>query len=226
MELTRAALLDQLAGDINGLPRSGPTLVGIDGRSAAGKTTLADELASHLRASGRSALRCELDDFHPPGHKHRRLTRPYTPETYYREGYDYAAFRQLVLDPLQPGGSRRCRFALWDSYRDAPMPEQWTEVGDDAVVVVDGIFLFRPEFHPLWHEAIWLHVDWETMIERAAGRDVAWVGSAEVVRERYRTFWIPTHTLYEETTEPQRFAHVRVDNRRPDAPLLLDRALS
>jgi hypothetical protein len=44
-----------------------------------------------------------------------------------------------------------------------------------------------------------------------------------VVVERYRTFWIPTHTLYETAAEPQRAAHLIVDNRRPEAPRLLDR---
>lgn len=224
MELTRAALLDHLTEAIIGLRRPEPTLVAIDGRSAAGKTTLADNLASYLRAAGRPALRCELDDFHPPGHKHRRATRPYTPETYYSEGYDYAAFQQHVLDPLQPSGTRRCRLAVWDSYHDAPLPQQWTKVPEDAIVVVDGIFLLRPEFRPFWHYAIWLHIDWETMVARGAARDVAWVGSAEVVTERYRTFWIPTHALYETTTQPQRVADVVVDNRRPDGPSLIEPA--
>ncbi|GAB4201197.1 MAG: hypothetical protein OHK0022_22940 [Roseiflexaceae bacterium] len=91
----------------------------IDGRSAAGKTTLADELAGRVQAAGQPALRASLDDFHPPGHKYRSAERRYTPESYLAEGYNYAAFRRCLLDPLLPGGDWRVRLGCWDSYRDA-----------------------------------------------------------------------------------------------------------
>lgn len=55
-----------------------PVRVGLDGRSAAGKTTFADRLTSVAGACGRHAMRASIDDLHPPGHK----TRGYTVETY------------------------------------------------------------------------------------------------------------------------------------------------
>ena len=67
MELTRTALLDQLAAAIGALRQDGPTLVAIDGRSAAGKTTLADDLAERLLVESRLVLRSSIDDLHPPG---------------------------------------------------------------------------------------------------------------------------------------------------------------
>src|SRR5262249_45380280 len=153
-----------------------PTLVAIEGRSAAGKTTLADELAASVSKKGRPALRSSIDDFHPPGHKYRSAERRYTPSTYYAEGYDYVAFRQFVLEPLRQG-DRRCRLALWDSFNDIPFPEAWTDVPKGAIAVIDGCFLFRPDLRHYWDYTIWLEIDWDTMLERAASRDVAWVGS-------------------------------------------------
>jgi hypothetical protein len=73
---------------------------------------------------------------------------------------------------------------------------------------------------PYWGYSIWVQIDWDAMIERATQRDVAWVGSVEVVAERYRTFWIPTHELYESEVNPSRLAHVVVHNQYPDAPVL------
>src|SRR5262245_25717564 len=125
VHMARSDMLDQLARIVTQLHSTEPTLVGIDGRSTAGTTPLADWLAERVAALGRPVLRSSIDDFHPPGHKYRSAERRYTPETYYAEGFDYAAFRQYVLDPLRPGGSRRCRPALWDSFHDAPMPEEW-----------------------------------------------------------------------------------------------------
>ena len=41
-----------------------------------------------------------MDDFHRPGHKFRSMREEWTPQSYYDEGYDYVAFRDLVLRPL------------------------------------------------------------------------------------------------------------------------------
>ena len=51
-----------------------PTRFGLDGRSAAGKTTLADALAEMTRAAqSRPVLRASIDDFPRPGHKFRAM---------------------------------------------------------------------------------------------------------------------------------------------------------
>src|ERR1035437_1519127 len=105
--MLRSELIDRLTNAITGLRQHEPTLVAIDGRSAAGKTTLADELAVSVSRTGRQVLRSSIDDFHPPGHKYRSGERRYTSLSYYEEGYDYATFRAFVLDPLRPGGTRR-----------------------------------------------------------------------------------------------------------------------
>jgi hypothetical protein len=63
--------------------------------------------------------------------------------------------------------------------------------------------------------------DMETMVERARRRDVAWVGSAEVVEVRCRQHWIPTPDLYERLTAPHTFAHAIIDNRNPHEPKIL-----
>jgi uridine kinase len=220
-KLTRSELLDYLAQTITRLHADEPTLVAIDGRSAAGKTTLADELAARVSEMGRPALRSSLDDFHPPGHKYRSSQRRYSLTTYYAEGYDYTAFRQFVLEPLRQGGSRRCRLAYWDSFNDLRFPETWIDVPSGAIVIVDGVFLLRSDLRHYWDYAIWVQIDWQTMLERAAKRDVAWVGDADVVVERYLTFWIPMHELYEADTNPTSLVNTIVDNQFPEAPDLL-----
>lgn len=224
VKLERAELLDHLSAILLGLQADAPKLVAIDGRSAAGKTTLADELALNVRMQGRPVLRCSIDDFHPPGHKVRSRKRLYTPISYYEEGYDYPTFKACVLDPVRYGG-KPCRLAHWDSFNDVAFPERWTDVPNGAIVIVDGIFLLRPDFRQYWDYTIWLQIDWDTMLERAANRDIAWVGSAEVVLNRYRTFWIPTHTRYETRDHPTSVANIMVDNSYPETPTLISRTV-
>jgi uridine kinase len=217
----RQEVIDALAEAITSLRPGHPTRVAIEGRSAAGKSTLADELAAAVRARGREVMRASIDDFHRPGHKHRSRRGGWTPQSYYDEGYDYEAFRDLLLTPLGPGGSRRCRPALFDSFHDNWLPEDWQTVGDRTVAIVDGAFLLRPELAEHWDFVVWLDVDFETMVARARRRDVAWVGSADEVEARYRRHWIPTHELYERLVDPQVRAHAVVDNRLLDEPRLV-----
>jgi uridine kinase len=217
----RAQLLDSLADAVLRVRRPHPVRVGIDGRSAAGKTTLARELAGVLAGRGRPVWCASIDDFHLPGHTERSRRREWTPETLYERGYDYLAFRDLVLRPLGPAGDRRCRTRVWDAANDAPWPEEWHEVPRDALLLAEAAFLFRPELADHWDLTIWLDVDFETVLERARRRDVAWVGSEEEVLEKYRSFWIPTHELYERATRPRDRADVVVENVRFDAPRLL-----
>ena len=217
----RSTVIAALADAVTALRLGHPTRVAVDGRSAAGKTMLADELAEAVRARAREVLRASIDHFHRPGHKHRSQRGGWTPRSYYDEGYDYDAFRDLLLRPLGPGGSRRCRPAVFDAFRDAWLPEGWRAVGDRAVAIVDGAFLLRPELAGHWDYVIWLDIDMETMVARARRRDVAWGGSARVVEERYRRHWIPTHELYERLTAAPARADAIVDNRDPREPKLL-----
>ena len=94
-------------------------------------------------------------------------------------------------------------------------------MGDHAVAIIDGVFLLRPELAGHWDYVVWLDIDMETMVARARRRDVAWVGSEEVVEDRYRRHWIPTHELYERLIEPKTYAHAVIDNRRPQEPTVL-----
>jgi uridine kinase len=199
------------------LHTDGPLRIGVDGRSAAGKTTFADGLSERLHSARRTVLRASIDDFHPPGHGARSAGGGYTVESYYAEGYDYAAFRDLLLAPLDSGGDRRCRLGLHDSFSDTAIDHPAVAVPADAIVVVDGCFLLRSELRGFWEFVIWLDVSFETMIERAAKRDIAWMPSEEEVRARYRDRWIPLHSLYEQTGA-RGYADMIIDNEDVRAP--------
>jgi len=166
-------------------------------------------------------LRAELDDFHRPGHKFQSINGQWTPASYYAETYDYSAIRTLLLEPLGPGGNRRCRTHLFDSYHDTWLPEEWHVATAELVLVVDGAFLLHPDLADLWDFVIWVHVDEETMIDRARRRDVAWVGSADIVEQRYRQRMVPVHQMYERGAQPVERAHAVIDNRQIASPRIL-----
>lgn len=203
------------------LPTRRPLRVGIDGRSAAGKTTFADALADRLEALGRVCLRASLDDFHPPGYEQRERTRGFTPAEYLQEGYDYAKIRELLLDPLGPKGNRRCRLDYWNSHADQPFPEDWLDVQEDAILVVDGMFLHTPPLRKHWDFTIWLDVDWQIMLLRRAQRDGTRGGSADLVREAYKTGSLQRHLWYEQSVRPHEQVDVVIDNSDVEHPYIV-----
>ena len=95
MTETRAAVLAAVAARIDVLPR--PAVVAIDGVSAAGKTTFADELAQRVRPP---AIRISLDDFHRPASE--RYAHGRGPDTYYNDTFDLPALRR-GLDGVDAG---------------------------------------------------------------------------------------------------------------------------
>ena len=107
MTPARRAMLDRVAAAVLALPAERTVRVGIDGVDGAGKTTFADELSDRLASSGRPLIRAGVDWFHHPKRVRYHRGR-YSPEGHYRDSYDYAALRRLLLDPLGPGGTSEC----------------------------------------------------------------------------------------------------------------------
>ncbi|MBO0687214.1 MAG: hypothetical protein J2P45_29035, partial [Candidatus Dormibacteraeota bacterium] len=146
----RDVVLGELAGRVLSVTRQHPVRVAIDGCSAAGKTTLADELADAVRErTARAVIRVGIDYF-----KRARALRtafpPDSPESYYLDSWDYAAVRDLLLIPLGPGGSRRYRSAVMDLGARVAVEAPVEVAPDDAILLADGAFLQRPELDALW----------------------------------------------------------------------------
>jgi hypothetical protein len=63
------------------------------------------------------------------------------PDAFFEEWVDWAGLRREVLDPLDPGGSRRILPSLWDAERDRATRAAYVDVPANGVVIVDGWFL-------------------------------------------------------------------------------------
>src|SRR5919198_4461184 len=95
--MARAAVIP-LADRVEAVRRPHPVRVAIDGVDAAGKTTLADELAADLRRRGREVVRASMDDVHRPrAERYRR--GELSPDGYYHDSFDYDALRETMLGP-------------------------------------------------------------------------------------------------------------------------------
>ena len=207
----RVALIERLAGLVEALPRPHPLRVCVDGPVAAGKTTLADELALVLRGRGHDVIRASIDGFHRPRAERYRRGED-SAEGNYEDSFDYAALRRVLLDPLGSDGSRAYRRAVFDFREDAPVPSPIAVASENAILLFDGVWLLRPELAEVWDFRIFVSVESEECLRRALARDTAIYGSRQEVERRHRGRYIPSQRLYLAAARPAEVADVIVRN--------------
>ncbi|MEU2998153.1 uridine kinase [Streptomyces sp. NPDC006995] len=197
---------------------SGRILVGIDGFTTAGKTSFGHELAARMAESGRPVLRATLDDFKNPW-KDRHLYDRESGEGYYRNAYDYASAKRLLLDPARSPEAASCALCSIDPLTQETHAADTTPLAPDSVLIVDGVFAFRPEIDAYWDVRIWMDVDAELSVRRGAERDQDWAGpDAEAIhRDRY----LVAERLYLDEVDPLPRMDVIVDNTDFARPRLI-----
>lgn len=135
------------------------------------------------------------------------------------------AVRLSVDDFLTPPSARYARGELSPvgCYRDSHdlVALRAAVRAHEGLVIVDGVFLHRPELRDLWDLSVYLHVTDDEVLRRAAGRDALRMGSPEEVERRYRARYLPAQELYRREVDPLAAASVVVDNTDPEAPAVL-----
>jgi uridine kinase len=215
----RDAVLARLADMIAAIRLPHVVRVAIDGVDAAGKTTLADELRPLLEARGRTVLRATIDGFHRPrAERYRR--GPTSPDGYYRDSFDYDALRRELLQPLGPGGSGRYRSRVFDLHADGPVGDPPASAPEDAVLLLDGVFLLRPELNDQWDFRVVVEVQTDEALRRALVRDEDLFGSPDEALRRYRNRYVPGQRLYLDEADPVSLADVVIENTDVSSPTL------
>lgn len=191
--------------------RGGRVLVGVDGVDGAGKTVFADGLAEVFAEGGTTVFRSSIDGFHRPrSERYARGRR--SPEGFYRDSFDYQTFRRVLIDPFREGWQTAAtigfQLAAFDLSRDAAVESAWVAAPRDAVLIVDGIFLHRPELRDLWDWSVWLEVPFDVSYARMALRD----GSDPDPHAPTNARYLGGQELYLKEADPRAAASVIVDN--------------
>jgi uridine kinase len=153
--------------------RQGTRWIGVDGKGATGKTTLAARIAAALP---RSAV-VHIDDFARPDIR----------------GWERDRFVRQVLQPLLAG--RPGRYQRWDFNRN--VGAEWHTVPVGVPVVVEGVSSTDVRLGVPWDFTIWVEVPYEIRFARALERD------GPEMMERWLTDWMPGEDAYELAQRPQ-----------------------
>lgn len=210
-----------LSDKILSIKKDAPILVAISGKDGSGKTMMADSLAGFLSSkTSREIIRISVDDF-----MNNRAIR-YTPSESAGQGcYDYTfnfdAFINNVLKPLQAEGSWKYRSKVFDHSTDSELLSPIKKATKNAVVIIDGVFLYKHNLVSYWDLKILLDTEDETVIERGAQRDAKRLGSYEVARQKYIDRYIASQTIYYTQESPQRHADITINNNDIKAPFII-----
>ncbi|MER6469716.1 HAD-IA family hydrolase [Streptomyces collinus] len=194
-----------------------PYVVGVTGVDTAGKSQLAERLRTVLHGTGVPAVVVHVDDFHRPRAERYDPALP-EPRQYYERSIDFARLAAEVLAPLRADGSLHRTVARLDLPTD-----EWTTTRHDidpgTIVILEGVFLYRAETRPFVDFFVHLHLDEETVLERARSRDVPSQG--EEVMRKYRDKYLPAQRAYLAEHPPRELADVVLDNSRWAEPGVL-----
>jgi uridine kinase len=141
------------------------SVVAVDGVDGAGKSTFADALAEVLPYP---VVRASVDGFHRPRALRYARGRD-SPEGFFLDSYDYPALRSALLDPFRRPSP--VRTAVFDHRSDSPVHEPPVRPVPGTVLVLDGLFLHRPELLDCWDLSVFLSVPFEVTFARMAVRD-------------------------------------------------------
>ncbi len=216
----RSTLIDSLAAEICALsPRR--LRVAIDGFTAAGKTSFGHELAASVRQLGRSTLRTSLDDFKKPWRdaKAKGYDRV-TGEGYYRNAPDFDSARDLLLEPAGPEGSGVVVLCGHDPLTGVDHRSNTVDAPADAVLIVDSVFAFRPEYNEFWDFRIWLDIDPTLALRRGIERDAEMEGEEEAER-LHRDRYHAAEMIYLAEVNPELLADIAIDNTDFAAPKIV-----
>jgi uridine kinase len=140
MQISSEAAIVALLEERDGLP---PTLLAIDGHSAAGKSSLARGVV----ALTPGATIVPTDDFYRPLDVDYREALDAAGG--YAEYYDWQRLETEVLRPLRSGSPARFRKYDWL----ANALGDWVEVAPEGLIVIEGCYCARPELRA-YYDAI------------------------------------------------------------------------
>jgi uridine kinase len=211
------SVLEDVAGSIEALELGHPVRVGVDGITAAGKTTFANALGDRVAATSRPVIRLSMDGYHHPrAYRHRQGRE--SADGYYEDAYDFDAFATNVLEPLGANRTRMYRPAIIDLAADTTIDTAPIAAPDNTVLIVDGSFLARPEISALWDLRVFLDTTFDIARRRGAARDAGQFGSVELAEHTFAVRYHAANRRYLRELNPAGSADLVIVNDDPAHP--------
>jgi len=200
-EIYKSILYSQIARDISMINK--PVVIGISGVDTAGKTTFAQGLDSYLKSMGIPTALLHADDFHNP----RSIRyKDASPEGYLNYTFDVSKIETAIRELRN--GTYKMTVELLDLDTDIYTNKTICSE-ENAVIIVEGVLLFRPPLVELFDYKIFLDVSFDEVLRRAMDRDAPKYG--EDILQRYKMRYIPAQKLYLSRYFPKEHSQMVID---------------
>jgi len=210
----RTACIDELETEIvarrQALTADRGLLVGISGIDASGKGFIAAKLANRLHACSWNVAVISADDW--LNLPHICVNQNNYTEHFYQHAMRFDEMFEKLIIPL---AQRRalsvvadCADAQATTYR-----RQRYDFCNVDIVLVEGIFFFKPEYRDHFDLKIWIECSFDTALQRAMARGQEGLPPAET-RHAFETIYFPAQRVHLARDNPRDFADIIFANDR------------
>ncbi|MCQ6567738.1 AAA family ATPase [Bacillus mycoides] len=214
--MLRKQYMKEIANHILTLKLTHPIRVGVNGITASGKTTFANELAEEMKNRGVQVIRTSIDDFHNP-RVIRYAQGKESARGDYEDAHDYTSFKERLLKPLGPNGNLQYETISHNLITDIPVHNK----PPNMVLIVDGTFLLKKEIEYLFDYKIFVDTDFEIARKRGANRETKAFGSYEEAEKMFINRYHAACKMYIDEHNPKECANVIFQNSNFDDPVVV-----
>ncbi len=182
-------------------------IIGIDGLGGAGKTTISAQISDTLTDREIPVTILHIDDFiHPRCVRYRNDVPEW--KCYYDLQWNYTPLLKLIAS-FRRDGTYCGEVSLYNKDEDG-YDTQEIKIPPNGVLLVEGVFLQRPELSGVFDAVIWLDVPESERLCRVLQRD-GYIGDADAIRKKYENRYFPAERFYAETCKPEEGADFVVE---------------
>ena len=226
-------LYDEIASNILNIDLERPVIIGINGIDAVGKSCFAEGLIEKLKPlTKRSVVQSSVDNFTVYRGIEEGLQPHLQPDAdkwYYEEAFPPHLVKSNFLIPLQKpdaAGRFSCNKAIFNWSTDSSAEGQWEVVKHDAIVVFDGVFIFRQELSDYFDYKVFLDGDMDIILERGLERAAERGQDVEEMRRGFNNCYYKAQKYYYQKERPWEKADIWIDNTDFENPVLKNKPLS
>ena len=189
-------------------PAAHSLLVGVSGIDGCGKGYLAAQLQAHLALHGVIPTILNVDGWLNLPQK--RFDRDAPALNFYENALRLDQFFSQLVLPLRERRSLRL-VADFVEETASDYRRHTYDYSDVAVLLVEGIFLFKPQYREYFDLTIWVDCSFPTALARAIERAQEGLSPANTIAA-YETIYFPAQRIHLAQDQPREHADLIFDN--------------